>query len=65
MAQYRFRDPAMPGLVLPEAQPDSPGDEQLNVNNPIVEIDGSDVDTGCNGDEVGAIASPAEHLFQT
>lgn len=52
MALFRFNDPVVPGLVLPLAQPDSPGDIQLNEGNPIVDLDGSDVDYGCNGDTV-------------
>lgn len=45
-------DPAFPGIELPLAQPFSPGDIQLNDGNPIVELDGSSVDWGCNGDKV-------------
>lgn len=52
MALYRFEDPAVPGLELPLAQPLSPGDIQLNEGNPIVELHGSMVDNGCNGDLV-------------
>lgn len=51
MALYRFKDPAVPGIVLPLAQPFSSGDLQLNEENPIVELDGSDVDNACNGDQ--------------
>lgn len=37
---------------MPLAQPFSPGDVQLNEGNAIVELDGSEVDRGCNGDMV-------------
>lgn len=52
MALYRFEHPALPGLELPVAQPFSPGDVRLNEGNPIVELDGSEVDNACNGDVV-------------
>lgn len=55
MALYRFEDPALPGFELPLAQPSSPGDVRLNEGNPIVELDGSTVDTGCNGDVVSFV----------
>ncbi|CAN0261324.1 unnamed protein product [Ectocarpus sp. 12 AP-2014] len=50
MALFRFEDPAVPGIEMPLAQPLSPGDTQLNEGNPIVELDGSEVSWGCNGD---------------
>ena len=37
---------------MPLAQPFSPGDVRLNEGNAIVELDGSEVDWGCNGDVV-------------
>lgn len=37
---------------MPLAQPYSPGDIWLSEGNAIVELDGSDVDWGCNGDMV-------------
>lgn len=64
-ALYRFEDPAVPAFLLPEAQPISPGDIQLNVDNPITDLDGSETDTGCNGDIVsissGMLGSKSEN----
>lgn len=54
---YRFDDPALPAFELPPANTalnTSPGDIQLNWDNPIVSIDGSDVPWGCNGDIVSS-----------
>jgi len=53
---YRFRDPWLPSIPLPSAQPNSPGDVHLNPDNPIVNADTTGADgqavlaTGCNGD---------------
>ncbi|CAM9360309.1 unnamed protein product, partial [Scytosiphon promiscuus] len=65
MALYRFQDPAFPGIEMPLAQPFSPGDTQLNEGNPIVEIDGSPVDWGCNGDKAEYLGEDGEwyHWF--
>ncbi|CAM9377775.1 unnamed protein product [Ectocarpus sp. 12 AP-2014] len=49
-ALYRFEEPAVPGVVLPLAGAYSPGDVWLNEGNPIVDIDGSVTDEGCNGE---------------
>lgn len=51
-ALYRFLEPAVPGVVLPLAGAYSPGDVWLNEDNPIVDIDGSVTDEGCNGEIV-------------
>lgn len=51
-ALFRFYDPAVPAFELPPAQPISPGDIRLNVDNPITDLDGTDTDTACNGDIV-------------
>jgi len=49
---YQFRDPWLPALVLPPAQPDSPGDIKMNPTNPLVRaVDGSPA-TACNGDRM-------------
>lgn len=55
IALYRFDDPAIPGVVLPPSGNSSPGDIQLNHNNSIVQLDGSDVQVGCNGDVVSGV----------
>lgn len=49
---YRFDDPAVPAVVLPASGNFSPGDIQLNEDNPIVLLDGSSIVYGCNGDKV-------------
>lgn len=59
IALYRFEDPAIPSFVLPPANLAvnmSPGDIQLNIDNPIVSRDGSDIPWGCNGDLVSEIS---------
>lgn len=51
-ALYRFEGPAVAQVVLPPSGNFSPGDIQLNMNNSIVELDGSEILYGCNGDVV-------------
>lgn len=58
-ALYRFTDPAVPGVIMPLAGNSSPGDIQLNQGNPIVQLDGSDVEIGCNGDIVSQMCLDA------
>jgi hypothetical protein len=50
---YRFKNPGLPSFTLPLAQPNSPGDITLNVNNPIVLADGHSINDGqgCNGND--------------
>ncbi|CAF1283105.1 unnamed protein product [Adineta ricciae] len=47
---YGFTNPAYPSFVLPPPQPNSPGDVQLNYNNPIRLANGSNLAAGqgCN-----------------
>lgn len=45
----------MPGFVLPAAGNSSPGDTWLNEGNPIVDIDGTTTEQGCNGDVVSML----------
>lgn len=54
-ALYRFDDPAVPGFILPAAGDWAPEEDVwLNVDNPIVDIDGSVTEAGCNGEFVSA-----------
>lgn len=56
-ALYRFEDPAVPGFILPAAGDWAPEEDVwLNVDNPIVDIDGSPTEAGCNGEIVSASA---------
>ncbi|CAM9637597.1 unnamed protein product, partial [Choristocarpus tenellus] len=48
---YRFEDPAVPSVTMPAAQPDSPGDVQVRIDNDIVEKTGEETETYCNGDQ--------------
>lgn len=57
-------DPPVPGIEMPLAQPSSPGDVQLNEGNPIVELDGSEVSWGCNGDMVREEISASAQVDQ-
>eukprot|EP00904_Undaria_pinnatifida_P013748 jgi/Undpi1/9503/HiC_scaffold_27.g11959.m1 len=63
IALYRFDDPAIPGVVLPPSGNSSPGDIQLNHNNSIVQLDGSDVQVGCNGDVADYLGEDGEWYF--
>lgn len=47
---YSFTNPFYPSFILPPAQPYSPGDVQLNQNNPIRFANGSGIAAGqgCN-----------------
>jgi hypothetical protein len=47
---YSFTDPSFPSFTLPPAQPNSPGDVQLNKKNPIRFVNGSSIAAGqgCN-----------------
>ncbi|CAF1337656.1 unnamed protein product [Adineta steineri] len=47
---YAFTDPFYPSFTLPPPQPNSPGDVQLNKNNPIRFANGSNLAAGqgCN-----------------
>ena len=47
---YAFTDPRYPSFTLPSAQPTSPGDIQLNPDNPIRFANGSSIahGQGCN-----------------
>ena len=47
---YGFTNPTYPSFVLPPSQPNSPGDVQLNHNNPIRLANGSNLAAGqgCN-----------------
>ncbi|CAF1098224.1 unnamed protein product [Didymodactylos carnosus] len=48
---YSFTAPQFPSFTLPAAQPNSPGDQQLNLNNNIRLSNGSALNAGqgCNG----------------
>ena len=52
-ALYRFEEPAVPGFILPAAGDWAPEEDVwLNVDNPIVDIDGTPTEAGCNGEIV-------------
>lgn len=45
---YCFASPALPSVIIPPAQPSSPGDRMMA--SPIVMANGSPLQQGCNGD---------------
>lgn len=49
---YQFAAPTLPSFTLPDAQPTSPGDITLNVNNPITLYNGQALEQGCNGNSL-------------
>eukprot|EP01119_Soliformovum_irregulare_P001670 TRINITY_DN11406_c0_g1_i1.p1 TRINITY_DN11406_c0_g1~~TRINITY_DN11406_c0_g1_i1.p1 ORF type:complete len:222 (+),score=11.80 TRINITY_DN11406_c0_g1_i1:78-743(+) len=50
---YKFQYPQIPSFNLPLPQPNSPGDIQLNVGNPIILMNNASLNPGqgCNGDD--------------
>jgi len=64
---YAFTDPFYPSFILPPAQPNSPGDVQLNKNNPIRLADGSSLAAGqgCNSRAFSYYEASLERYLST
>ncbi|CAF0967779.1 unnamed protein product [Rotaria sordida] len=64
---YAFTDPFYPSFTLPPAQPNSPGDVQLNKNNPIRLANGSNlaVGQGCNSRTFSYYETSSEQFLTT
>jgi hypothetical protein len=64
---YAFTDPFYPSFTLPPAQPYSPGDVQLNQNNPIRFTNGSSIapGQGCNSRDFSYYDSILDQFLNT
>jgi hypothetical protein len=64
---YAFTDPFYPSFTLPFAQPNSPGDVQLNKNNPIRLTNKSSLASGqgCNSGIFSYYETSSDKFFST